>query len=402
MLKPSLRSLLVLWFGWLIVLLAFQSIAPQRLNVKRPDYAVMWSAPETGARSQNNKPYLLDPFLNAQVSWDSEYYISIALAGYDDPASRTQTHPVTGQTVSQNYAFFPLYPYVMRVVMWPLRVLALTPIATAALAGVIVSALGTLAGLLALWDLARATLDETGALRGVFYLLIFPTGFFLAQVYTEGLFIGLAFGALALSRRKQWLWASALAVLAAWTRAHGAALVLPLIVVWWQARDALPRNRWLTQGAFALAPLAAYFVWRLSPLGQGWEITQITIFQRGLLDWGKSLWNWSAGWQYALTNSAALVYFGLEVFTIALAFLASLALLRTMPDVALFSLAVVILSVFSGVAQSMARYMLVAPAAYIALGRLGRSTAFDKTWTLASTLTMSLTALLFSFDMWVG
>ena len=47
--------------------------------------------------------------------------------------------------------------------------------------------------MIALYDLTQESLGEDGAMRAAFYLLIFPTGFFLVQVYTEGLFVGLAF-----------------------------------------------------------------------------------------------------------------------------------------------------------------------------------------------------------------
>jgi len=70
--------------------------------------------------------------------------------------------------------------------------------------------------------------------------------------------------------------------------------------------------------------------------------------------------------------------------------------------VALFSLGVIVLSVFSGSAQSMARYMLVAPATYLFLGWLGRRQAFDRSWTMLSLLLMGMGAMLFSFEMWVG
>ena len=155
--------------------------------------------------------------------------MGIAVGGYDDPQAGTVVNPATGLPVIKNYSFFPLYPYVMKAFIFPLQIFGLNPIATGSLAGVVVALLGTLAGLFALYDLGRDYLDKSGGLRAVFYLLIFPTGFFLAQVYTEGLFIGLAFWSLALTRRKRWLWASLLAVLAAWTRAHGAALVLAAV-----------------------------------------------------------------------------------------------------------------------------------------------------------------------------
>jgi len=262
--------------------------------------------------------------------------------------------------------------------------------------------------MIALYDLTRDYLEEDGALRAVFYLLIFPTGFFLAQVYTEGLFIGLAFWSLALSRRKQGLWASLLAALAPWARAHGAALFLPLAVAWLQAVD---RNRplreqfnwrFVAQGVLVLAPLASYYVWRLSPLGQRWEFVQEFFFQRGLFVWNRSLESWGGALAYAASNRQSLVYYSSELFTLALASIASLALLRRYPGLALFSLAIVALSAFSGVAQSMSRYLLTAPVTCIFLSRLGRDPALDRSWTIASLLLMGMSAMLFSFDRWVG
>ena len=46
--------------------------------------------------------------------------------------------------------------------------------------------------------------------------------------------------------------------------------------------------------------------------------------------------------------------------------------------------------------------MMEAPATYLFLGRLGRSQAFDRSWTVLSLLLMGMGAMLFSFDMWVG
>ncbi len=58
-----------------------------------------------------------------------------------------------GESLSLNYAFFPFYPWVMWVFTQPLKLIGLNLIATATLAGVIVSALGALLAMLALYDL---------------------------------------------------------------------------------------------------------------------------------------------------------------------------------------------------------------------------------------------------------
>ena len=164
--------------------------------------------------------------MNDQVAWDSEYYLAIATGGYDDPRTPHLTpqgvqipigdHNITqlvsyyARAVSLSYAFFPFYPWMIRILAYPLQIFGLNQIATATLAGVIVSALGALLGMLSLYDLTRDSLGEEGALRAAFYLIIFPTGFFLIQVYTEGLFVGLTFACLALLKRKNWLAAALL------------------------------------------------------------------------------------------------------------------------------------------------------------------------------------------------
>jgi hypothetical protein len=336
--------------------------------------------------------------------------VGIAVGGYDDPDAGAVVNPETGQEVIKNYSFFPFYPYVMRAFALPLKILGLNPIATVSLAGVIVAALGTLAGLLALWDLTRPYFEEADAYRAVFYALIFPTAFFFAMVYTEGLFIGLAFGALALSKRGHWDWASLLGLLAAWTRDHGAALVVPLLVFWFMQinwRESLRPQmswKWLLRGALAFLPLAGYLLWRYSALGQGWAELQEFQFGRGLMTIGKSAEDWVRAFEYARYEGGGdgRIYFMIEVGSILLAFIASLWLIRRDPAVALFSLTVVLLSTFSGAAGSMARYMLIAPALYIFLAQLGRNKTFDRAWTVFSILLLGMEASLFAVDMWVG
>src|SRR5687767_12296868 len=202
--KVRLRTLILIWLGWFIVLYGFQSLVSMRLEMGRPDYAVIWSSTETGRFSNRGKIYLLEPFLNNQVAWDSEYYVGIAVGGYDDPEAGMVRNPNTGREIAKNYSFFPLYPYVMRAFMLPISLFGMNPIATAVLAGVVVALLGTLAGMIALWELTRDLFEEESAFRAVLYMLIFPSAFFFAQVYTEGLFVGLAFWSLLFSQRKQW------------------------------------------------------------------------------------------------------------------------------------------------------------------------------------------------------
>jgi hypothetical protein len=406
----------LIWLAWAVILIGFQSLAMARFQPERPDRALQWLETETLADSQNNKPYLLDPFMNNQVSWDSEFYLSVATVGYDDPAVRAippdynwqyQQSCVAGKDTpcySLNYAFFPAYPYLARWVAFPLRVLRLTPIAASTLASVIVSTLGALGAMLALYDLTKDELSEAGGLRAAFYLIIFPSGFFLAQVYTEGLFVGSAFGCLALLRRKQWVGAGLLAILATWTRTLGIALVIPLAIAWLREFDWKRIDRAvMIRSLVVLAPLAAYLVWRFSAWGQAFTMVEHIYFSREPLAFRRSFEAWSEAWRMFFSdNSQAKVYYAIEFGAIILGVIACLWTLRSHPGLALFGLAVIVASLTSGAAQGMHRYVLAAPSIFLVLSRLGKSEAFDRGWTLTSTLLMGLYATLFAFDMWAG
>jgi hypothetical protein len=412
--KSSLRTIFLIWLAWVVVVLGFQSLVAARLQPARPDRALSWTETETTATSQNDKPYLIDPFMNNQVAWDSEFYLSIATVGYDDPLVRT-VGPRDAR-YSLNYAFMPFYSFVMRIVTAPLRVLGLTPIATSTLAGVIVSVLGTLLGMIALYDLVRDELEDAGGIRAAFYLIAFPAGFFLAQVYTEGLFVGLAFGCLALAHRKHRGWAALLAVLATWTRAVGVALVIPLAIPWFRDEEWMELDmEWkqifyqgiplkaLGKMAISLAPLVGFFLWRFSWIGAGFDFVENNFFGRGFLSLGVAFVAWlDASRSLFGGNPQSAAYYLIEIGAIGLGLTSCWVTRRRYPEVAWFSLAVIILSLTSGPAQGMPRYVLGAPAVFVALAGWGKHPAFDRVWSIASILVMGLIAAMFTFDMWAG
>jgi hypothetical protein len=101
------RDLILLWLAWFLRLYSFQWLVTSRLQVQRPGTAVFWSANETLPTSNQGKIYLNDPFMNRQVAWDSEYYLGIAVGGYDDPNAGSVRNPATGREVIKNYSFFP-------------------------------------------------------------------------------------------------------------------------------------------------------------------------------------------------------------------------------------------------------------------------------------------------------
>jgi Gpi18-like mannosyltransferase len=405
--SKSIRTLIFIWIAWIFILLGFQAWAGLRFQVKHPDYALEWTPIDTALSYKRDKPYLNEPFMNQQVAFDSEYYLSITTVGYADP--KVSSGDINGQKVPLNYAFLPLYPYLIRVFAFPIRFLNLAPIATSTLAGVIVSVLGALAGMIALYDLAREELGEQGGLRAAFYLLIFPTGFFLAMMYTEGLFVGLAFGSLALMQRKQWHWAILLSVLATLTRAVGVLLVFPLVIAfarsgqWKQVGMSRSGLKSLALLLLLFAPLLVYLLWRISYLGQMFQLVEANYFGRQFLDPGTLLNGWGRAFLSIFgENHQAAAYNLIEFSATLLGILACIFCFRRYPEVASFSLAVILISMMSIYPQGMHRYVLTAPAVFLFLGRLGKNVAFDRSWATLSTLLMGALALLYAADMWAG
>jgi hypothetical protein len=269
----------------------------------------------------------------------------------------------------------------------------------------------------ALYDLTRDELEESGALRAAFYLLIFPSGFFLAQVYTEGLFVGLAFGSLAFLRRRQWLLAGLLAAFATWTRAVGGLLLAPLIITWGfdlykqlaepnadspEPRQPQPMWRMALNLVCAFGPVFAWLVWNAT-LGDAFRMVEDIYFSRGVLLIDQSMRAWSDAYEaFTSSNLQARAYYGVEFAAIIIAVAACILTAKRYPLISLFGLLVIVFSFFSGAAQGMHRYVLAVPSIFILLARWGRNTVFERSWTLLSLLAMGLMVTLFTFNFWAG
>jgi hypothetical protein len=495
----DLRRLVLLWAAWLVIICGFQIVVQARLQPERPDTVLSWTSNETGQQYLVCRPLLGDPAMNEHASFDSEYYISIATGGYNDPNASAYSRsgpfgfyagvPSCSEApegwTSLNYAFMPGYPTAMRAVIAVIERLPftsdLTDIGRATLAGIIVSAIG---GLLAMLGLARlwAYIERrrksrksdsepvgawggSGGLRAALYLLIFPTGFYLAQVYTEGLFIGLAFMACAMAVERKIAVAAALAALATIVRPGGAFLFFPIAWAAFQiAREATAQRRaelsagreplpaaslpgraaryatdaiaaaaalvrpsnWriAVPAVLSLAPVAVFVAWYTSSLGATWRSVEDGFFGRRFdifASWD-AWWNaWHSmingvdktgtpggyqffgGGQFPFQSSSS-VYLALEFFAIFLAAASIVWLFRRAPGVALFGLGIFILSFGSqaGATQGMIRYVLAVPAIFLMLGSFGRFAIFDRAWVMGSTLVMGMLAMLFTFGFWVA
>jgi len=325
-------------------------------------------------------------------------------ATIDPPVSYLRAVKAGGRMLSLNYAFFPGYPIAMAIAAWPIRWIGLTQIAGSTLGGVVVSLVAALFAMFAIVELTGKDPDNRAdGIRAATYLLIFPSGFFLAQVFTESLFLALALWCLVFARRGNWLAAGALAIGVTLTRATGVALVVPLAYLAWQAWDSAAGRARVLSILAAAVPVIVFAAWRISPLGQSFAAVEQAWFGREFLSIGKSFYNaYQAVVQMTSKNTQATIYFALEFAAIALAAAGCIGVARRHPDIALFSAAVLVGSLTSGYIQSMVRYTLTMPAMFFWLAQLGRRPAFDRGWSFASTLLLGMLAMLFTFDMWVA
>lgn len=137
------------------------------------------------------------------ANWDGGHFRGIAENGYLNPFQ---------------VAFFPLYPILIKVVMF----FGLNSF----WAGFFISQISTLIALFYFYKLLLLDYDLNTVHKGIFVLLAFPTSFYLGTVYSEGLFLALVTSSFYYARKNNWILAAGLASLSAITRLVGLATIV--------------------------------------------------------------------------------------------------------------------------------------------------------------------------------
>jgi hypothetical protein len=201
--------------------------------------------------------------------WDAAHYQTLAVHGYQSAGDERFL-----------LVYFPLYPWLIRIVTW----IDGRPYVGAFL----ISTFASIAAALLLDKLA--TLDEEKTQHWpVWFLLIFPTSYFLHIGYTESLFLALTLGAFVAARRRQWPVAGAVGFLAALTRLNGLLLLPVLALDAWNDYRQTRRWRWnwLWLLQIPIAPLL-YLLLNYRLTGSPWTFL---TFQK--VHWFRSLtWPW--------------------------------------------------------------------------------------------------------------
>jgi 4-amino-4-deoxy-L-arabinose transferase-like glycosyltransferase len=202
--------------------------------------------------------------------WDAPHYLDLAQYGYQNSGE-----------LRLFLVFYPLYPWLTR--------LFAAPFGDVLIGAFLVSTVASIVAALLLYELAKLDLPTAAASRAVWFLLIFPTGYFLHIGYTESLFIALMLGSFWAARTDRWWLAGVLGAFATLSRVNGLLLIPALLVEaayqWWQTRRF--NVRWLWIGVIAFG-FGGYLLLNYTVSGD--PFTFLTIQRE---HWYKSLtWPW--------------------------------------------------------------------------------------------------------------
>jgi len=323
-----------------------------------------------------------NPLLAYQMwhQWDTVWYVIIADWGYRYDA--------------RSVAFFPLYPLLVR---------GANPVLPGGTfeAALLLSALACLAALIVVHRLAADLTDPDTARRTVFYLLAFPTGFYLVAAYNESLFLALAAGSFYCMRRGRWWWAGGLAALAGATRMVGVLLAVAFAYEYLRQRGFSPRRVWWDAAAIGLIPLGL--------LGYAWYCARAfgdpLAFLAAQQNWYRTGYQppWTTVWEVGRLIADSPALFGPDTMrnvinlTTAVAVLALLVLAlvgpwRIGPESAylvIFSALIILLPLVNPIRHfyplsSMWRFALECLPVFLVLARLGGRPVVDRVYLMTA------------------
>lgn len=321
-------------------------------------------------------------FWASWAQWDGGHYYSIVQNGY---------------TLNLDYAFFPLYPYLVRIVSKFFSIDIL-------LSGLMISNICFLGFLLIFFKLLKEKYSEKIAYFVTITFLVFPTTFFTVAFYSESLFLLLVVGCFYFLAKEKYIFASVLAALASLTRLPGLFLVLAVFYSYFARLDFKFNkvDRKLLQIFPSLFGFLIYGLYLYATNNDFFKFLTVQSF-----------------WQRSVQDpiSTILAYLG-AVFTIqgrplndfldlsiTLLFLGILVWgIRKIPSSWwIFSILVILVGASTGTLTSMPRYVLVSIGAFVIIGKLlvKNSNIRILTW-LMFLICQAVLAVLFVNGYWVA
>lgn len=300
------------------------------------------------------KPWAIskeDHILKYLAYWDGPWYLSIAKEGY---------FIKPGQ--ESNIVFAPLYPLTIKIAH------SLTQLPWHLTAS-LVSVLCTLFAISILYREIKSQWDGDIARRSIFFLLIFPSSFFLAIAYTEALFLLLAVLFFYHLRRQKWWLTAVFAALAALTKIWGIALLLIAII------EYIRQEKKIKISALAfLIPLLAVALWSYYDYRQ---FGDWLAFAHGQQFFHRPVgqFSWSQLWLAPTAGDKTIML--IDSLSALAALVASIIMLYWKKTAyALYTILGVAIPLASGTWQSMNRYVLVLFPLFIVLAILSKKNIY--------------------------
>ena len=160
--------------------------------------------------------------------WDSEWQLSIAKWGYIVPEDLTSGY--------SNIAFFPLYPYLIKLLTFWMPQRFQTE-SVYLLVGLLISNICFLLALYGISKLSERLFPSRTAYLVPILMLCLPCGFYFSAFYGESLFLCLIVYTMILAEQDQWKWSALCAAFAALCRPHGVLILVPVIYLYMSKRD---------------------------------------------------------------------------------------------------------------------------------------------------------------------
>jgi hypothetical protein len=312
---------------------------------------------------------------------DANWYVGIAANGYERRAFENTTH--------HNWAFFPLYPLLLRAASWLTGEFTLT--------GMFISHLFFFFALLVLHKTALAFgLDADAASRTIFYLAIFPVSYFFSLPVTESLFLLLTTASFYFAKRERWWLAGLCGALASATRLTGILLLPALAVLYWQTyRHFWPPRKRLFAICLVPAGLLGFMIYLQTITGNA------LAFKGALAAWGRTTGFFLLPLLGYMRRPLDIVgpwnpHF-LNFWAATITIICGLVLLRRRAyALACYTLLSAFVALSSVLLQSQARYAMVVFPTFMVLASWGRNTRFDMLVRTISLVLLSLMTALFA------
>ena len=288
--------------------------------------------------------------------WDSGWYYLIAKNGYS-----TQLNVYN----QGNYAFFPLYPLLMRLLEYITG--------NYYIAGMVISNIALIIAGIYLFKLVSLDSDNEVALNSIKYLFLFPTAFIFSAVLTESLFLALSIICFYYAKKENWIFTGVSGLFLALTRSIGIVIVIPLLYMYLRSRNFKLRNIKADVLALALIPFATFAFFAYLYYLTGDFLAYFHIERTG--------WNQYFANPFTVLSTNALsgnVYSLFDVIFI-LVFLVILILLYNKIDFSywIFGVLATLIPLCDWSVLSMPRYLLVVFPLYIIFAKLSTNRRFD-------------------------